>query len=56
MNYDDDWGYDDTLERRQWESRTLRDILIERCARKIQLLKELKNARKNSRQELSDRR
>tara|TARA_R110002020_G_scaffold19701_3_gene67733 strand:- start:416 stop:757 length:342 start_codon:yes stop_codon:yes gene_type:complete len=29
---------------------------IERCARKIQLLKELKNARKNSWQELSDRR
>ena len=56
MNYDEDWGYDDTLERRQWEeSQTLRDILIQHFAEKIRRLKiqkELKNARKNSRQKL----
>ena len=59
MNYDDEWGYDDTLERQQWESRTTRDIVIERCVKYIKLLKlkkELRNARKNSWQELSDRR
>lgn len=62
MNYDEDeWGcVDDTLERRQWEeSQTLRDILIQHFAEKIRRLKiqkELKNASKNSRQKLSDRR
>ena len=59
MNYDDEWGYDDTNERQQWESRTTRDMVIERCVKYIKLLKlkkELRNARKNSWQELSDRR
>lgn len=53
MNYDEDeWGcVDDTLERQQWESRTTKDILIERCVKYIKLLKlkrELRHARKNS--------
>ena len=60
MNYDEGYGcVDDTLERQQWESRTTRDIVIERCVKYIKLLKlkkELRNARKNSWQELSDRR
>ena len=61
MNYDEDeWGcVDDTLERQQWESRTTKDIVIERCVKYIKLLKlkkELRHERKNSWQDLSDRR
>ena len=52
MNYDEDeWGCVDDTERQQWESRTTKDILIERCVKYIKLLKlkrELRHARKNS--------
>ena len=51
MNYDDEWGYDDTLERQQWESRTTRDMVIERCLKFIKLLKlkkELRHVSQNS--------
>jgi len=62
MNYDEEdahaeWQH--IAEVQQWESRTTRDIVIERCVKYIKLLKlkkELRNARKNSWQELSDRR
>ena len=40
MNYDDEWGcVDDTNERQQWESRTMKDMVIERFIKYYKLLK-----------------